>query len=39
MKKLYVTPELTKFTLECDVIMASKYGNDYVNFWKWEDMN
>lgn len=38
MKKLYVSPELAKFSAETDVIMASeitKLDDDYVGFWQW----
>lgn len=38
MKKLYVSPELAKFTAEIDVIMSSfitKIDNDYVGLWSW----
>ena len=37
MKKLYVSPELAKFTAEVDVLMTSitRYDEDYVGIWSW----
>ena len=38
MKKLYVSPELAKFSAEIDVIMSSlikRIDDDYVGLWSW----